>query len=117
MQHGLSRRNDRDRVANGEAPKKWMFPLNSVRWKPEVGSFCRMHLSAHFCLTVISSPRRGLGRLALLAAYEMGNSTILCGPTGVRCSVKSHNSEQNITDCLIQNNVGRRDIGLRGTVL
>ncbi len=35
---GLSRENDREALRKGQEPKKWVFPLGFIKWKPAVSS-------------------------------------------------------------------------------
>ncbi|KAJ3748543.1 organic solute transporter Ostalpha-domain-containing protein [Lentinula detonsa] len=37
IKHGLSREYDREALRKGERPKKWIFPLGFIKWKPADG--------------------------------------------------------------------------------
>ncbi|KAJ3795431.1 organic solute transporter Ostalpha-domain-containing protein [Lentinula aff. detonsa] len=37
IKHGLSREYDREALRKGECPKKWIFPLGFIKWKPADG--------------------------------------------------------------------------------
>ena len=68
---GLSREADREARRKDEEPKKWVFPLGFIKWKPAASRICD-------CLLWLTLWQ---GWSALLASNEMGSSAVLCHTT------------------------------------
>lgn len=76
LKQGLSRHADEVAQRKGEKVARWVFPLRFVKWKPSVRSL-------NSC-TVSSQVTRYPGWVVLLAADEMGRSSVLYCSANVR---------------------------------
>jgi len=82
VKKGLSVEADAVAIRNGEDVTRWMFPLGFIKWKPKV-----IQMRDHFVLLTVLNLKLVAGRTILLAANEMGRSSVLCYPTHV-CGIQ-----------------------------